>query len=400
MAQREHLSALDIGRGLAIVSVIYGHALAPWVLTAGDNFNEAAFLQWKVGAAFMMPFFFFVSGLGWREEKSLNSTLRQALTLVLIALIASAAYELVRLGVTLAGLASALGGQPLSPGGFVSAVARMVLIGDYYSLSPLWFIVSLAVVHVIAAIAVRLKPLSAAALIVGAVALSTAAIDLDWRNVYQIKPLGAALLFFMAGRYARNGFHVLERNPAAAYALTLLGAAIVALTFHLNEGCRWNPLAHCGLGWLDGRFGVALIHGQVGNVPLFTITAFAGVAAACGLAILLARWGGVVGKKLDAWGGNSLNLLIVNAGFLHVGNVLVDHAIVPRFAPDNPVFFIALLTLTLLANILVAHALDRPLRWLHRIALIVARQILDVSAAAPSALAWAVRGDRVSQRND
>ena len=91
MAQREHLSALDIGRGLAIVSVIYGHALAPWVLTAGDNFNEAAFLQWKFGAAFMMPFFFFLSGLGWRDEKSFASTARQALTLVLIALTFNAA---------------------------------------------------------------------------------------------------------------------------------------------------------------------------------------------------------------------------------------------------------------------------------------------------------------------
>jgi hypothetical protein len=400
VAQRGHLSALDIGRGLAIVSVIYGHALAPWVLTAGDNFNEAAFLQWKLGAAFMMPFFFFLSGLGWREEKSFGNTVRQSLTLVLIALIASAAYEFARLAVSLGGLSSALGGQPLSPGGYLSAVARMILIGDYYSLSPLWFIVALAVVRVIAAVAVRLKRVGAVALVVLSVMVSTAAIDLDWRNFYQIKPLGAALLFFMAGRYARSGFHALERKPAAAYALTLFGAALLALTFHLNDGCRWNPFANCGLSWLDGHFGVALMHGQIGNIPLFAITAFAGIAAVSGLSILLARWGAVAGKKLDAWGGNSLNLLIVNAGFLHVGNVFVDHWIVPRFEPNNPAFFIALFALTLTANVLVAHGLDRPLRWLQRIALTTARQIVDTFAAAPAALAWALRGDRVSQRND
>ena len=400
MAHREHLSALDIGRGLAIVSVIYGHALAPWVLTAGDNFNEAAFLQWKFGAAFMMPFFFFLSGLGWREEKSFGNTVRQSLTLVLIALIASAAYEFARLVVSLGGLASALGGQPVSPGGYVSTVARMILIGDYYSLSPLWFIVSLAVVRVLAALAVRLKPVSAVALVVLSVILSTAAIDLDWRNFYQIKPLGAALLFFMAGRYARNGFHAFERTPVAAYALALFGGVLAALTFHLNEGCRWDPVAHCSIHWLDERFGVAMIHGQVGNIPLFALTAVAGIGFACGLAILLARFGGVIGKKLDAWGGNSLNLLIVNAGFLHVGNVAVDHWIVPRFQPDNPAFFIVLFALTLLANVLVANALDRPLRWLHRIALTAARQIVDAVAAAPAALAWAARSDRVSQRND
>jgi len=399
VAQREHLSALDIGRGLAIVSVIYGHALAPWVLTAGDNFNEAAFLQWKLGAAFMMPFFFFLSGLGWRDEKSFASTARQALTLVLIALIASAAYEFARLAVSLGGFAAALGGQPLSTGGFLAAVARMVLIGDYYSLSPLWFIVALAVVRIIAATAVRLKPVGAMALVVLSVIVSTAAIDLDWRNFYQIKPLGAALLFFLAGRYARAGFHAFERRPAATYALTLLGGLALALTFHVNDGCRWDLLAQCGVHWLDDRFGVAMIHGQVGNIPLFAFTAMAGIGFACGLAILLARFGAAVGKNLDAWGGNSLNLLIVNAGFLHVGNVFVERWVQPRVEP-SPSFFLALFALTLIANILAAHVLERPLRWLHRIALTAARQIVDVFAGAPAGLAWALRGDRVSQRND
>jgi hypothetical protein len=126
----------------------------------------------------------------------------------------------------------------------------------------------------------------------------------------------------------------------------------------------------------------------------------AGIAAASGLAILLARFGGAVGTKLDAWGGNSLNLLIVNAGFLHVGNVFVDHWVVPNFEPSNLLFFVALFALTLLANIVVAHALDRPLRWLRRIALTAARQIVEAVAAIPTALAWVLRSDRVSQRND
>jgi fucose 4-O-acetylase-like acetyltransferase len=398
-ARNERLSALDVGRGLAIVSVIYGHALAPWVLTAGENFNEAAFLQWKMGAAFMMPLFFFLSGLGWRDDKSFANTARQSVTLVLIALIASSAYDFARLLVSFAGAAEMLGGQMLSLDVYLAGVARMVFIGDYFSLSPLWFIVALAVVRLIAAIAVRLKPASAVALVVASVVLSTAAIDLDWRNFYQIKPLAAGLLFFLAGRHWRSGFHALQHKPAAAYALTLISAVVLVLTFHLNDGCRWDPTAQCGLAWLDGRFGVALIHGQIGNVPLFAFTAFAGIGAAGGLAILLARFGGILGRKLDAWGGNSLNLLIVNAGFLHVGNVFVDHWVVPNVEP-GPLFFVALFVITLAANIAAAHVLDRPLRWLHRIALIGARQIVGAIAAARAMLAWAPRGDRVSQRND
>lgn len=62
------VSALDVGRGIAIVSVIYGHALAPWFMNAQGTFSDAAFLQWKFGASFMMAFFFFLSGVGWPEK--------------------------------------------------------------------------------------------------------------------------------------------------------------------------------------------------------------------------------------------------------------------------------------------------------------------------------------------
>ena len=44
------------------MAVIYGHSLAPWVMNAGGHFSDAAFFQWKMGAAFLMPFFFFISG--------------------------------------------------------------------------------------------------------------------------------------------------------------------------------------------------------------------------------------------------------------------------------------------------------------------------------------------------
>lgn len=396
----QNYSALDIGRGLAIVSVIYGHALAPWVLTAGENFNEAAFLQWKMGAAFMMPFFFFLSGLGWREEKSFNATLRQAVALVLIALIASTAYDFARLIATLTGVGPALGGEVLGPSGFLGGLGRMLLIGDYFSLSPLWFIVALALVRVVSAVVVRLKPVAAITATLGVLLLSFAAIDLDWRNVYQIKPLGLALVFFLLGRHWRAVFHALEQRPTAAYGLMAIGAAIVATTFRLNDGCRWDVFGQCGLNWLDGRFGVALIHGQIGNIPMFAITALAGIAFASGLAIVLTALGGTVARKLDVWGGNSLNLLIVNAFFLHVGNVFVDRWVVPRFAPDNPVFFIALFAATLAANLVAAHLMERPLRWLHRIALTAARQVVDALARALVLLGWAHGGLGVSQRNE
>ncbi len=68
-----------------------------------------AFLQWKFGAAFMMPFFFFVSGLAWRSEKSLWATLRESLTLILIAIGASVALDLLLLALSAGGLTPLIG---------------------------------------------------------------------------------------------------------------------------------------------------------------------------------------------------------------------------------------------------------------------------------------------------
>jgi len=94
--------ALDAGRGLAILAVFYGHALAPWFMQGEAYFSEAAYMQWRFGASFMMPFFFFVSGLAWRADKSLWATLRESITLVLIAIGASAALGSVTIIVNLA----------------------------------------------------------------------------------------------------------------------------------------------------------------------------------------------------------------------------------------------------------------------------------------------------------
>jgi hypothetical protein len=170
-------------------------------------------------------------------------------------------------------------------------------------------------------------------------------------------------------------------------------------TFHLNEGCRWDAFARCPEPWLDNRFGVAMIHGQIGNAPLFAFTALVGIGFAMGLSVVLARFGGAAARQLESWGALSLNLLIVNALFLHVGNVFVDKFVVPNFEP-NALFFIALFALTLAANHIAVRIAERPLRMLHHVALLAARHIVSAVSALPSVLASVQRGDRVSQRHD
>lgn len=358
-------NVLDVGRGIAIVSVIYGHALAPWFMGAGDNFSEAAFLQWKFGAAFMMVFFFFLSGVGWRESKSLATTMRQALALVFITWIASALFDVLRVAATLGGFAQALGVVPLDPVRFVRGLARMALLGDQYSLTALWFLVASAVVRVLASLAIRVGNSALIALAAALLVLTLVATDLSWRNFYQLTLIGVAFAAFVAGHFTRDVVHALERSPAAAYALLLIGGVGAVGTFHLNDGCRWDIAAQCGQAWLGDRFGVSMIIGQFGNLPMFFVTAIFGIAFATALSVLVARYGAVAGVKLESWGRNSLNLLIVNALFLHLLNPQIERWIMPHTSGDGVLFFIALLTATLAVNLWALHVLARPLHKLN-----------------------------------
>ncbi|MGE0742464.1 MAG: acyltransferase family protein [Hyphomonadaceae bacterium] len=390
------LNALEIGRGLAIVAVIYGHALAPWFMDAGDRFSEAAFLQWKFGAAFVMAFFFFVSGVGWRETESLAVALRKSATLIAIAWLASTAFDIARLLVSESGMGEAIGAPPLDIVAFLRGVARMAVFGDVYSLSGLWFLAALGVVRVLAAVMRRLDRRMAWMLGLGVLALTLASTAFYWRNIYQIHLLGVALAFFVAGRAWRTVLTELEQKPLAAYALLVASGLVLAVTFDLNQGCRWDFTRQCGEAWLGGRFGVSMIQGQFGNLPLFALTAIAGVAFASMLAIVLAYFGGAAARRLSAWGRNSLNLLIVNCLFLHVGNLLVAAWVTPYIGADNPLFFVALLTLTLGANLALVDFLARPLRRLAQTANRLAAWALALPAQALTLAAVAMRSNRVS----
>lgn len=391
-------NALDVGRGIAILAVIYGHALAPWFMGAGGSFSEGAFLQWKFGAAFIMVLFFFLSGASWREHRSLDTTFRQAIALVLIAWTSSVALDLLLLAISASGLAPWIAQPPLSLYDLARNAARSALYGYDYSMSALWFLTALAAVRVVAAVTVRMgRPAlwGAAALLLMATLTAT---ELGWRNFYQLNLIGVAFFAFVAGHAMRSGIADLERWPPAAFALAIFAAAAAAATFHLNEGCRWDWAAQCGQGWLNDRFGVSMIIGQFGNWPLFAFTAMAGVAFGVALSILLVKFGGIVGDKLAQWGRASLNLLIVNCLFLELGNPIVAQWLAPHAAADHALFFIVVFALSLALNLIAAAGLKRPLRALQGLASWGGARAVDLARRAGAIVVG--RGLRVSRGHD
>lgn len=386
---------LEIGRGLAILAVMYGHALAPWFMDAGAHFSAPAYLQWKFGASFVMPFFFFLSGVAWRAERSLAVTARQSLTLVLITLSASMAFDVVRVGLTLSGAAPALGIVQVDPLGYVRHALKMTALGSDYSMGALWFLTALAVARLLAAMVTRTGRVAAAVFALALLALSFGSTAWGWINFYQLNLIGVAFAFFLAGRWARDVWTRAAAAPLACLAAAVASGVAAAASFDLNHGCRWDVFGECGVGWLNGGFGVAMIHGQFGNLALFMFTAAAGVAFAAALSMLLARL--AAGELLARVGRNSLNLLIVNCIFLQLLNPVLARYVAPRLPADNALFFGALFVATLVLNLATARVLRHPLRRLRGLASAAANTVWDWTRQifAPVIVAGAL--PRVSQ---
>lgn len=396
-APHERVNALDVGRGVAIIAVIYGHALSPWFMATDGWFSPQAFIQWKFGASFLMPFFFFVSGAGWRADASLLFTLRRALTLIGLAWAASLAFDVVRVALTYSHAIGAIGAAPMDLWHFVRNAARMALFGDLYSLSALWFLAALAYTRVLAAISARGEKWTTLALIVGLLALSTLAAQLSWRNVQQIYPVGFAFLAFVSGHWSRRLCGLLEQARWTPWILMLVCGAVVSFSFSLNQGCAWDWSMRCGHAWLNDRFGVSMFQGAYGNLALFTFTAAFGVWFAVALSILIARYGGVVARRFSAWGKSSMDLLIVNAVLYELANPAVSRWLAPHVAADNALFFVTLLAAAVALNLTVLWLLNRPIKRLRRFAAWAANAVLSVASRLAAIVPlWALRVSRVN----
>jgi fucose 4-O-acetylase-like acetyltransferase len=398
----EHVNALDFGRGLAIVAVVYGHAMSPWFMGTNGWFAQEAFIQWKFGASFLMPFFFFISGVGWRADASLTVTIRRSLSLVALAWGASIAFDVVRLVLTSTGAIAAVGAAPLDLWHFIRNAARMAVFGDLYSMSALWFLAALGYTRIFAALAVRGGWKASLALIVSLLALSTAAAEYEWRNIQQIYPIGIAFLAFMAGHWSRAWCAWLEKARFTPWLVMLVTGAIVTLTFSLNEGCTWDMAARCGHTWLNGKFGVSMFQGAYGNLALFSFTAMFGVVFAVSLSVIIARYGAALARQGAVWGRNSMDLLIVNAAFYELANPAVSRWLAPQVESHTPLFYVTLLVTALALNLAALALLKRPIRQLRRFAAWAAGTAVGVTQtliAAGSAIA-APRDHRVSRGHE
>ncbi|MES1199308.1 MAG: acyltransferase [Pseudomonadota bacterium] len=377
---------LDVGRGIAIVLVIYGHALSPWVMDTHGWFLPSAFAQWKFGASFLMPFFFALSGMSWRCEKTFKIAFREALSLIFTAVMASVIMDVVRAGLTLGGVSDALHQAPVTPLEVVKHAARMLLYGDFYSISALWFVGALALTRLLASVTTRLGAIASIVTAIVLIAAGLAAQMFMVRNYDQIYLLGGAFSFFMLGHAARHAFERALTKPLWLTAASVIGGIILFTTFGLNEGCTFDMAKRCGIPTLNNEFGVAMIYGAYGNLLLFAVSATAGVVFGLGVATFVTRFGGVLAVRFHSLGRSTLNLLIINGVVLELVNPQVQAWIAPKTPNGGLVFFLIVFVLSLATTLGSYVVLRKPLKALRAFARNLAQWPVEWGSRALSAL--------------
>lgn len=310
---------IDIARSLGITAVILGHALIIFA-TRPLPFNPDAFVQVRFIYAFHMPLFFFLSGL-MHKPRDPAAILTGSLALMIMALLTQL-------------LAASING--LFGGGWIGMydMVHTMVLQTSFLIGVTWFLVSLAVVRVLACLWLQGGTVARiAVLIVAAMSLIVALLS-EFR-AFQIQTWWAGLAFYFAGhlltglgRQADRAAEGMDGRWIGVLALGVLVAfGVTALTAAWNQGCLLDPRVICGSAVTHDRFMVRMIVGDYGFVPFFLLAAAAGTSGVMLLSILLMNLPRVALRYLVWMGENTLTLLILNGFVLMIGNQLLRAAI-------------------------------------------------------------------------
>jgi fucose 4-O-acetylase-like acetyltransferase len=352
---------IDVARGLAMVIVLYGHALEVLFLERPDAVVLApAFQQYKVLAAFAMPLFFLVSGAGAAKlaSKGWRNVLKTSLFLLVLA------YSVHALGLLALAARQGLGFGPeidLLRYGLESS-----LKGRDFSTVVVWFLVALAFVRLIAFAVFRHAPPRIAWTIVAALGLASLLVPY-LPQAFMLRTWFAGTVFFALGMAFAG-----HLRAAPLWLALALGPAVAWLAL-ANRGCAWDPLSACPQWQLKSDFVVWLHAGEVGFISLFYVTA----ALGCVLALCIARAlaGSVIGPPLARIGRKTLELLVINGFVLVFLQPALQH--IP-LGEAGFWLYPLLLAGVLALHLLLLRLLQWPLSALQRFASRVAERLIGL----------------------
>ncbi len=296
---------IDVARGLGVLLVLYAHSLEPLFIRDDSEFVDSAFQQWRVIYSFHMPLFYFLSGAARVAARSATDAaggwyrpLRDAFAAILF-------VELCQVGGSVLVALDMVRQGTFDPLYIVKSTARSMLLLCDLKLGILWYLVSLAVVVLLAHLWSTGSRVGRA-VVVGACAISFwAALPVgpawDVRdNWFQVRSWMPGLIFYGLGRMFTGRYPKAWTGALALLALILLAP--------LNRGCPTSPTGVCAD--IAAVFAPWMILGRHGFLPFFYAFAMLGIAAMLGLSRILPR------SVFAYFGRVSFPLYILNALFL------------------------------------------------------------------------------------
>jgi hypothetical protein len=372
-----HITALDVARGMAMVIVLYGHALEVFFEQRPDGrFFEQAFVQYKASAGFAMAVFFMVSGAAAAGicAKTWRSVVRTSLFLIALA------YLVHFLGVFLHLAQSAVtGGDDFERVALYGLEAA--LKGRGFSTVVIWFLVSLAVVRLI--VYALFKTLTRPQAFIAVIAIALSSVFVPYiPNAFMAKTWSIGVAFFALGMAVAPHVHRLTRTVALPLLLMLPLSLWLALQ---NRGCPYDLWASCPLPQLGNETAVWVPIGAIGFIPLYWAAALTGSIGVLSLAALLMRT--KLAGILSYIGARTMGLLIINGFVLVFLQPWLKEIPLPRLpVAAFPVLLIGVVVFHLVA----LRALRRPLHALNKTAMQIADAALVLSERTCSRIAASV----------
>jgi fucose 4-O-acetylase-like acetyltransferase len=298
-AVTKRLESLDICRGIAIILVIYGHALEISFPEISRTTDTLFILQWQVIYSFHMSLFFFISGLVYRHH-DWHKVFSSSLYLIAI----SISVQII--GWLIVVLINANEHQTVLS--MMKSFFRPLLTLSEFTVSVLWFLVALAFVRI--AYECILRSSAGWRLVIVLIVIASFVVNrAAEKYIFQIGPLLPGLIFYAIGQHiGKSNIHKIERK-ATILKLLVATAAVIVLA-PLNQGDLINPFEKV-VNKYD-HFGVILAGGEIGFFPIFLATGILGSFAALYGAFIIFRRYKTVSFLLSKIGRHTIELLIIN----------------------------------------------------------------------------------------
>ncbi|QHI99263.1 hypothetical protein GT347_15535 [Xylophilus rhododendri] len=293
--------AVDIGKGIAMLLVLYGHAIGELYLY-GDTRAAPVAAQLKLIYSFHMPVFFLFSGMVHRVRE-LRPQLRNACALLFTAYI-------VHVFCWAAGTLYATAAPDWK------ALVFPLIELRHFKAVIVWFLAALALVQLayhLLSQGPMARRLAVAAIVLAGFVWAQARAS----NVFELSALLPGLLFFAVGHRMAGPGSLMQRLGRHD-GLVLAALVFTVVSAGWNTGCRWDLAGDCPN--VPGSFVALMIAGQYGVLPLFLLTALVGCFAVVGLSQRIAVRLPAGGRALAWVGRRTLQLLVVNGlviFFLH-----------------------------------------------------------------------------------